>query len=90
MISEATIVAWVDEFGKMAERDPTGARALEENIKLQATLVETEPKFVAMIVTLLNRVKFENPLSAAIYVLSIYQLCRRKQNESDKLSEGMR
>lgn len=95
MISAETITTWLEEFGLSSskhykEDDITKAyRMLEWQTNMQGNMIAAEPKFVAMMTTLFNVLKFENSLSAAIYCLAAYYDCERRQREADELKEDL-
>jgi len=89
MISEKTITTWIEEFIKVGQKDPSGVKALEWKTNMQASVIGDEPKFVSLIITLMDNMKFENSVSAAIYALAAYYECNRRQNEADKLSKDI-
>ena len=91
MISEKTISTWLSEFNRKSDDDDgNGMILLEKQINIHSKMIMAEPKFVALLATIMNIVKFDNSVSAAIYALSIYHDCQRRQFESDKLNKDLK
>lgn len=89
MITEKTITTWLADFTAVGKDDKTGLMAMESVTLRQSKFIASEPIFVAMLATLMNVLKFENSLSAVIYVLGAYHDCKRRQDEADELSKDM-
>lgn len=83
MITEKTMMTWLAEFNKLGNNPH---QAVEYLTRIQGEFVESEPMAVAMLSQLFGALKIENPLSAAIMALGIFMDCKRRQDESDELS----
>lgn len=88
MISEKTISTWLAEFSKKQATDDPNT-ALERLVILQGNVMRDEPMACAIVVQIINQIKFESPGNAAILALAIYHDCLRKQREADKLKSDI-
>jgi len=84
MISEKTIATFFEEYNRDCKKSDTAA--LEMTLHRSAEFLKEEPVFVALCSTILQHMRFENTLSGILFCMGIYSECRRRQEESEDLS----
>lgn len=90
MITTDTILTWMLEFNKVSKKDPLGHEAMVLMTSMQSGYIIKEPQFVSALTIILSGMTFNNPVSAALFALSIYEECRRRQQDSDDLKKKMK
>ncbi len=86
-ISEKTVVTWMEEFNRLVDDNEIGEAAFEAMLRRNADFVSNEPIFLGFLSIIMDKLNLENPISAAIFALSLFRELRKKQDLSDKLTQ---
>jgi hypothetical protein len=79
MISCETAEAFISEMGTKCQTDQAYI------MKVMAEFVEREPFFISYVGVMMMSLKCEDPLSAVMFMMSMYDNMQRRQGESDDL-----